>query len=93
MTEIKLGPGTGYADPAATGEIDEAEFGEWRPIATAPKSSRALVWGGPRHCDDGYHDLQTAWIDGCGNVWADDRKEGSAPIRPTHWMPLPEPPK
>lgn len=62
--------------------------GEWRPIATAPKSCRALICGGIRNCVDGYHDVQAAWIDGLGNVWADDRKEGAAPITPTYWMPL-----
>jgi hypothetical protein len=65
----------------------------WQPIATAPKSCRALVCGGVRNCVDGYHDVQAAWIDAHGNVWADDRKEGSAPIRPTHWMTLPGLPK
>lgn len=66
-------------------------LGGWQPIETAPKSSRVLIRGGARNVVDGYHDVQAAWIDGLGNVWADDRKEGSAPVRPTHWMPLTEP--
>lgn len=67
--------------------------GKWQSIETAPKHARAIVCGGIRNVVDGYHDVQSAWIDGCGNVWADDRKEGSAPIRPTHWMPLPDTPR
>jgi hypothetical protein len=66
---------------------------DWKPIETAPKGARAIVCGGVRNCVDGYHDVQAAWIDGLGNVWADDRKEGAAPIKPTYWMPLREPPK
>lgn len=75
-----------YCPSSAQPAVQDA----WLPIETAPKSCRALVCGGTRNCVDGYHDVQAAWIDGCGNVWADDRKEGSAPIRPTYWRPAPD---
>ena len=65
----------------------------WLPIATAPKSSRVLVCGGERNAKDGYADVQGAWVSSTGNVWADDRIDGSRPIQPTHWMPLPDQPK
>lgn len=65
------------------------EIDDWQPIETAPRFSRALVCGGERNITDGYHDVQAAWIDSHGNVWADDRKDGSAPLQPTHWQPAP----
>ncbi len=88
--------------PASTSQGDECDrlraametrsMADWQSIDTAPKDVRAIVCGGIRNCVDGYHDVQSAWIDRYGNVWADDRKEGSAPIKPTHWVPVPEPP-
>lgn len=65
---------------------------KWRPIETAPKDGGALlVWvnGWPvtaaQYCEDGYgwDEDQPGWYDPFFDVW----------INPTHWMPLPEPPK
>jgi hypothetical protein len=64
----------------------------WQSIENVPKGMRVLVRGGDRNGTDGYHDVQAAWVDSIGNVWLDDRKEGSAPARPTHWMLLPNSP-
>ena len=59
----------------------------WQPIATAPLDGTYILGYGP-HEDRGYY-IETV------HVW-----DGDWPIRwmhgygrPTHWMPLPEPPK
>lgn len=95
--EYSARPDTGLRETmdvtSALQELSDRRRAGWLPIATAPKSARAIICGGVRNCVDGYHDVQAAWIDVFGNVWADDRKEGSAPIKPAHWMPAPEPSK
>jgi len=77
----------------------------WQPIETAPKDgTRIMIWWLPLRYDgsllrperglaaghimDGVHydaDLQT-WM--LGGTYADHRNN----IKPTHWMPLPQPP-
>jgi hypothetical protein len=69
----------------------------WQPIKTAPLNISVLVFlpnaehYGPgiyraMHVDmvTGRRWMTTAWA--CG-------RDLSPPMRPTHWMPLPEPPK
>lgn len=54
---------------------------EWQPIATAPKDGRdVLVF------DDGAITIASWFMD----LWWD---HGEMVPEPTHWMPLPEPPK
>ncbi len=66
---------------------------EWRPIETAPRDGRHFLTYEPRvygvrigrafvRAD---HDDWLSHVDSCGN----SSKGG---LRPTHWMPLPEPP-
>ena len=64
-------------------EALEAER-QWLPIEQAPKDGETpiLAW------DDGWHIL-TGYPDG---VFDDDYSTG-AEYRPTHYMPLPQPPK
>ena len=64
---------------------------EWQPIATAPKDGTLVdLW-----LDKG----DTRRITGCywsesGLCWTDgDRYYLKGRVQPTHWMPLPEPPK
>jgi hypothetical protein len=74
---------------------------DWQPIKTAPKDGTRvlLVWE--------YGLVLAHWTDDAafkqcafGPGWEVDRSEGDCwyafslrPDQPTHWMPLPEPPK
>lgn len=65
---------------------------EWQPIETAPKGVNILMlsdegvyqakWNG-----DFFEPIMLCWH-GCGCCGG-----GSHKPKPTHWMPLPEPPK
>ena len=60
---------------------------EWQPIETAPEKADVLVY-----CTHGMY------VAHCySNVWyVDDNKNGPYLLRglsPTHWMPIPQPPK
>lgn len=65
---------------------------EWRPIETAPKDHTwILVW-----CEHGQYVV--GWNDEDGIGWwvVDDNKHGPYMLRgsaPTHWFPLPTPPR
>ena len=66
---------------------------EWQPIETAPKDGTdILVMTG-----ETMHVVRWINIHGGFDYWAvDDNKHGPFTLRgkaPTHWMPLPEPPK
>ena len=66
---------------------------EWQPIETAPKDGTdILVMTG-----ETMHVVRWINIHGDFDYWAvDDNKHGPFTLRgkaPTHWMPLPEPPK
>lgn len=68
---------------------------DWQPIETAPKEPRAPgwaagpliylkpTWGG---WDVGYWSISENCFRFCGDDGPDDEQ-------PTHWQPLPEPPK
>lgn len=63
---------------------------EWQPIETAPKHGAfVLVWDAPG--DDYPCALVAAYVDAPRSGW---REQGGYYFAtPTHWMPLPEPPK
>lgn len=77
-------------------------MGEWQAIETAPKgytppyskrvdaSQFLLLWNG-YHRGVGYGELSDDDCDDAVHWWSED----GCPIepRPTHWMPLPEPPE
>lgn len=71
--------------------------GQWLPIATAPKDkTRILVYpaaSGPRGCR-GQEVALVYWYQPgnpeCPGFWVGTNDGKRA--RPTHWMPLPEPP-
>jgi hypothetical protein len=80
----------------------------WQPIETAPKDQTwILVWLPLKYCEEGGTVLKTQWYvhweNGKPNPyrqpewWQHDMCGGfggyNGPLQPTHWMPLPEPPK
>lgn len=66
----------------------------WQPIETAPKDGNA-IWA---YQGNNYHQCQMKWIEGEGYalwVYVDEVLSDveASPQQPTHWMPLPPPPK
>jgi hypothetical protein len=75
-------------------EAGSIEMTEWQPIETAPKDGTAiLIWPAQSSFtgDDTisyvvrWHDWKEAWIEASGEEYDT--------FYPTHWMPLPPPPK
>lgn len=77
----------------------------WQPIDTAPKNKSVLVFlNGQQHvawfqddASDPDRDEDDDYESDLNQCWAvTDNKHGPFALRggrPTHWMPLPEPPK
>ena len=61
---------------------------DWQPIETAPKGVFLLVWE-PDETEPKTGSIWLAAFDGA--QWVEDGTEHVID-RPTHWMPLPEPP-
>lgn len=60
---------------------------EWRPIETAPKDGTAiLVWRAHEPGRELRRMGIDMWVGGC---WWNSRRD----MQPTHWQPLPAPPK
>jgi hypothetical protein len=75
---------------------------EWQPIATAPKDGRRVLvyapeWGditcGEYHTNRERDDRGRFQAGGWAYWLAMDEDYRSSYCHPTHWMPLPEPPK
>lgn len=77
---------------------------EWQPIETAPRDGRALLlWGIYAGEINGIKDVQVIDVGYYSNGKSDYGSEGwwnssggdayACWVRPTHWMPLPNPPK
>lgn len=82
---------------------------EWRPIETAPKDTGnkveyilicegnvlpdLVVWHGKRKRELGPHDCDKAWIQDIPGGWFNVSGQRSRILNPTHWMPLPSPPR
>ena len=59
----------------------------WQPIKTAPKDGSTIIIYHPRiEC------VYTTWWDERVRMWS-GVEYGSIDPGPSHWMPLPEPPK
>jgi len=60
---------------------------EWQPIETAPRDgTRVLIAD-----EDVWMAVARFWP--CNMAWTEDAASGLKLNEPTHWMPLPEPPK
>lgn len=60
---------------------------EWQPIETAPKDTTVLLYGAKRlEMCVGMNHSRDGWV-------TDTTSEWLSMYTPTHWMPLPEPPK
>lgn len=69
---------------------------EWQPIETAPANEFILVWCVPPYDEE----VAPVWVvrkDDDGDFWIEHDADGmwmsASHAVPTHWMPLPEPPK
>jgi Protein of unknown function (DUF551) len=60
-------------------------MGEWQPIETAPKRKRVILYYPPEVRERAYASLSA--------MYAVDYPNRGEHRKPTHWMPLPEPPK
>ncbi len=61
-------------------------MGEWQPIETAPKKGYCIgAWL------DGKWVAKHMWWDDSVEEWTDASSDRY--LKPTHWMPLPPPPK
>lgn len=66
---------------------------EWQPIETAPKDGTSVLTWGCVHDDGGVHMFETPsfQLSRFGETGWVSAALGTH--EPTHWMPLPEPPK
>ena len=64
---------------------------EWQPIETAPRDGTRVLGYGP---DLGYTtpNICAVIYDTHSKGWYADQWDCAGIIKPTHWMPLPEPP-
>ena len=90
--------GTYYLDDDDDHEtIEYNRLDPWQPIETAPKDvTEVLVWEMLPHLaswgnDDNFPDEDPQWFDNSYDGYSIGYS--SCPLNPTHWMPLPAPPK
>jgi hypothetical protein len=66
----------------------------WQPIETSPTDETVvLVWDGDSVSIARYYSLSGCWMAMANGTFAYDGTESITMVVPTHWMPLPEPPK
>lgn len=69
---------------------------EWQPIETAPKDGKSVILFDPSRggfvADQRF--IFAHWSGWGGGIWENTNSGGKLMNgNPTHWMPLPEPPK
>ena len=62
---------------------------EWQPIETAPTDEMFIYY---KHRKDGKRCVGLAYRTVTGGL-RDSERDWCIPLEPTHWMPLPAPPK
>ncbi len=77
-------------DGIVTDSPSKSETTGWLPIETVPEeimcsAAPVLLWSPSTHTHPAYGRYWTQ-----DSEWQEDHM--SVPLRPTHWMPLPEPP-
>lgn len=65
----------------------------WQPIETAPKGVRVLVFDGTDVFESSWGKVSHVPIYGWLNLHNGPEDVELLDPRPTHWMPLPEPPE
>jgi hypothetical protein len=95
-----LGNATDQQDVvSALRELQRLRGGQWQPIETAPTSGiDVLVCGGTYGCEVNSHEFHNvAFRQAAVAAWESDdhcwRDTGGYYYTPTHWQPLPTPPK
>jgi len=63
---------------------------QWKPISTAPKDGSYVILYVP---DEDSELTIACWIYGDWRSWVWSEDCWQNVLNPTHWMPLPEPPK
>jgi hypothetical protein len=63
---------------------------DWHPIETAPRTCEVLTYGPLKDASGFYYEVQK-WWDGRHPGWP--VKWMANCLEPTHWQPLPDPPK
>ncbi len=68
---------------------------EWQPIETAPRDGTNILvwWPSEMHCPVTAHYSTGKWTNEPGFAWKFTGWGQEKKTEPTHWMPLPEPPK
>jgi hypothetical protein len=68
---------------------------EWQPIETVPKDGQTVLAYVPAR--KGFVSRQDVipvhWSSWGGGVWENSTSGGKVNDNPSHWMPLPEPPR
>jgi hypothetical protein len=102
MDLIRLSPfGLGRVSPSQRCAFRSGvkKMAEWLPIDTAPKDAEVIVFApgeSPPIFTASADDLGmgTEWFRQSGGIAAArDDYFGDPPFKPTHWMPLPQPPQ
>lgn len=92
---VDMGSGRRWMTPALSpaGTASEMEPVGWQPIETAPRDGTTILMG--KFHDGDFYWMASGRIED-GQFWCDFPDEFFVPFshqNPTHWMPLPAPPK
>ena len=74
--------------------VEEDEMSEWKTIETAPKDKPIWAYNGEQGVMK-YLEIKDGDCEYSGFIWVEQLLQDADPDpnQPTHWMPLPDPPK